>query len=171
MMKLNGIYPEAGKMFFVLFDVLAILGLWNLIRANYRNHIIKLYAYNPLFIYLTVRGSCESISMALMYWCLYFIFGHNGNSGLDNRLSRYVQIKTQSHFKLILGYCLYGLWVHIRVYPIVFLPLLFLNEYRICQKTSTSFFNKFILMGVSSGAVFSILLGLFYTLYGVKFIE
>lgn len=36
---------------------------------------IKMYAYNPLFIALTVRGSCESITLALMYGFWYYYFG------------------------------------------------------------------------------------------------
>jgi phosphatidylinositol glycan class M len=44
--------------------------------------VAKLYGYNPLFIYLTVRGSCESIAMALMYAFWYFYFGNNSSGNL-----------------------------------------------------------------------------------------
>ena len=95
MMIFNREVEWAGKIVFVLFDLVAIVGLWVLMKPQYQSAITKLYAYNPLFIYLTVRGSCESISMALMYWTCYFIFKHNGNSALENRLSRYTKISEE----------------------------------------------------------------------------
>lgn len=117
----------SGKIFFVFFDVLAIIGLWKLMKPQYRSGITKLYAYNPLFVYLTVRGSCESLSMALMYWCFYFIFRHNGNSGLENIFNKSIKIFERNSLSCMLGYILYGLWVHIRIYPIIFLPVLIIN--------------------------------------------
>lgn len=79
MMKFNHICEYAGKMIFVLFDVLALVGLFCINKPENRSSIMKLYAYNPLFIYLTVRGSCESIAVCLMIWCFYFIFADRGN--------------------------------------------------------------------------------------------
>lgn len=120
-----------GKIFFALFDVLAMLGLANLIKPQHRRVIVQLYSYNPLFIYLTVRGSCESISLALMFWTWFFIFGTNGNAILNNNSPKNIN-KENNQTQKIIGYCLYGLWVHFRVYPIIFLPLIMIHERQIC---------------------------------------
>jgi hypothetical protein len=60
---------------------------------NNANLILKLYSYNPLFIYLTVRGSIESITLALMYafWYYFFTGEINGNQScfqiITNKIS------------------------------------------------------------------------------------
>ena len=159
-----------GKAFFVLFDAISILGLWKLMKVQYRSAVAKLYGYNPLFIYLTVRGSCESINMCLMYWCFYFIFKQNGNSGLSNKLNKYLQIQSLPSHTLLFGYLLYGLWVHFRIYPIIFLPVLIAHQYHLCKKTSSSFLLAFMQLAFISGGTFLALLGIFYSLYGNKFI-
>jgi phosphatidylinositol glycan class M len=74
LMRFNHICQFSGKIAFVLFDVLAMIALVYMNRQSHKIAILKLYAYNPLFIYLTARGSCESISLALMFWSFYFIF-------------------------------------------------------------------------------------------------
>ena len=170
MMKWNSQVDWLGKVFLVLFDILSILGLWKLMKIQYRESIVKLYAYNPLFIYLTVRGSCESINMCLMYWCFYFIFQHNGNSALHNKLNKYIQIKPLPTFSLLLGYFLYGLWVHFRIYPIIFLPALLVHQYHMSKKTSQSFLLNFIQLALVSGAAFLTLFFIFFSLYGHQFI-
>ena len=70
-----------------------------------------------------------------MYWCFYFIFRQNGNCGLENRLTQFINISSGYGLKTILGYSLYGLWVHFRIYPIIFLPILIVNEYYLSKKT------------------------------------
>lgn len=73
-------HETIGKILFALFDTVAIALLWRIFagRQGQRavddaRRVAKLYAFNPLFIYITVRGSCESVSMALMYafWLLF----------------------------------------------------------------------------------------------------
>lgn len=112
--------PIAGKLIFVVFDIFAMLALGKMIKPQYRNILVNLYAFNPLFIELTVRGSCESITLALMFWSLYFIFGFNGNVNLKFNNT----LEGESRKNVYLGYILYGLWVHFRIYPIFFLPIL-----------------------------------------------
>ena len=54
----------AGKLFFVAFDALAMMALsmmyssrkWE--RGSFRQVVVALYGYNPLFVHLTIRGSC-----------------------------------------------------------------------------------------------------------------
>ena len=58
-MKFNDQYEYAGKIFLVLGDLAAICFLWAIFKGkNFQSAITKIYAYNPIFIYLTVRGSC-----------------------------------------------------------------------------------------------------------------
>ena len=100
MMRWNYTHHETiGKLSFVGFDVIAMVFLWGIIgkgltekdhnsadesteyskeelkQISRTNFITKLYGYNPLLIYLTVRGSCESISLAFMYMFWFFFFG------------------------------------------------------------------------------------------------
>jgi hypothetical protein len=91
------VHESIGKILFALFDVVAIGFLYGILsrynnpkfeKTSFHNasRAAKLYAYNPLFIYLTVRGSCESITLALMYAFWYYLFGGeaSGNqSGLQ----------------------------------------------------------------------------------------
>lgn len=74
MMAYNHIVDYAGKLFFVAFDVLAMVSLALIASRNHQGPIVALYSLNPMFIYLTVRGSCESITLALMFLCFYFVF-------------------------------------------------------------------------------------------------
>jgi len=87
MMSANySVHESIGKICLALFDFIAVGFLYaTLSRYNNKNFektslfnatfAAKLYAYNPLFIYLTVRGSCESISLALMYAFWYYLYG------------------------------------------------------------------------------------------------
>lgn len=88
LMSFNSVCEFAGKIFFICFDLIAMLGLSSLTKPHYRSVTLQLYSYNPLFIYLTARGSCESISLALMFWSWKFIFGTNGNSILGDSINR-----------------------------------------------------------------------------------
>ena len=90
-----------GKYVFVLFDAIAML----LISKIFRNSLAPLLCYglNPILIYITVRGSCESIGCCLMFLLVLF----------------------QQQKKLLLVGIVYGFWVHLRVYPSIFgLPFL-----------------------------------------------
>ena len=63
------LHQSIGKIIFAIFDCIAMLFLHKILQRhqsqankNYRLRsaavITKIYAYNPLFIYLTARGSC-----------------------------------------------------------------------------------------------------------------
>jgi phosphatidylinositol glycan class M len=77
-------HEAIGKVVFALFDAIAMGFLYLIVRRSDGNKktaeknailVVKMYAYNPLFIALTVRGSCESITLALMYGFWYYYFG------------------------------------------------------------------------------------------------
>lgn len=165
MMSFNHVMDYAGKIGFVLFDLLAMLGLAGLTRKSYRDTIVMLYGLNPMLIYLTVRGSCESISLALMFWSFGLIFSSNGSIIFDDILNKKMGITDNRKFAW-LGYVLYGLWVHFRVYPIVLLPLILIHEYKLCQRTNQKFVIKFIAISLLAGGTFLGLFAMFYLKYG-----
>jgi phosphatidylinositol glycan class M len=169
-MRFNHILPYAGKLTFVAFDILAMVALTLISRSKYRAPVLKLYSYNPLFIYLTVRGSCESISLALMYLTFYFVFGKNGNIVFESVLNKKARCEDLRRWSW-LGYMLYGLWVHMRVYPIILLPVILVHEYKLAEKAKASFFKKFVVISFFAGGTFTSLFLIFYYLYGYEFLQ
>lgn len=100
-----------------------------------------------------------------MFWCFGLIFSNNGSIIFDDILNKKVTITDNRKFAW-LGYVLYGIWVHFRVYPIIFLPLLLVHEYKLCERTKQKFIIKFITISVLSGGTFLGLLAMFYLKYG-----
>lgn len=92
---------------------------------------VRMYAFNPLFIALTVRGSCESITLALMYGFWYYYFGGDatGNQAGLHAINNKIETSQPNTTMKWVSYLIFGLWVHVRVYPIVLLPLLLVHEY------------------------------------------
>lgn len=68
-----------------------MIGFAVVTKKQYRTAVVSLYAINPLFIYLTVRGSCESVSVALMVWVFCFLFERNGNTVFDDAINKKVK--------------------------------------------------------------------------------
>lgn len=63
----------------------------------------------------------------------------------------------------IYAYVIYGVWVHLRIYPIIFLPLILLFEYRSCINQSYSkLTSNFVKMAIFAGGIFAFLLLAFY---------
>ena len=72
----------------------------------------------------------------------------------------------------IYAYIIYGLWVHFRIYPIIFLPLILIYEYRnYTNQTAQKLLSTFTKMALFAGGVFVILLVIFYALYGEDFLN
>jgi hypothetical protein len=76
--------------------------------------------------------------MALMYAFWYFMFGRrtSGNLVPEQIKSSKIEELQSNLMHKIYAYLIYGLWVHFRVYPIIFLPLILLYEYRSCSNQS-----------------------------------
>lgn len=130
----NLIYPEAGKILFAFFDVIiavlaaCILSMWlpppsssdlhsstshtssqhncHLTTLSTRSCVLYscLYLFSPLAVNISTRGSSDSVAVCLLYLLLYLL--------LTNRLYS--------------AGIAYGLVVHLRIYPIIFAPALFL---------------------------------------------
>lgn len=96
LLTINHLGFTAGKYLFVLFDALAML----LLKRIFRNGTAPLvwYSLNPILIYITIRGSCESIGCCLMFLLVL----------LDKRRA------------LLWAGVVFGFWVHLRVYPAIF---------------------------------------------------
>lgn len=106
---------------------------------------MKIYGFNPLFIYLTARGSIESINTVLYLLTYLLLKGKNNN---------------------VLAGIIFGVWVHFRVYPVIF-------GITILIYISNKFKNwgniwKF-LFGAALG--FLVLSALFYLMYGMEFLN
>ncbi len=66
---------------------------------------------------------------------------------------------------------IYGFWVHMRVYPIIFLPLLIFHQYEVKNKNWKATLKVFIQLGIGAGGIFISIAAIFYYIYGQKFIE
>lgn len=123
------------------FDVLAMFFVYKIFEhrgkddPNVKLKAAKLatyfYSLNPVLIYVTVRGSCEGITMALAsaFWYFYVGGDCHGNMSPVERLDRNVPERQPNQVKKYLSYAIFGLWVHFRVYPIIFVPMLIMHEY------------------------------------------
>lgn len=65
---------------------------------------------------------------------------------------------------------IYGLWVHLRVYPIILLPLILMHEYYAYGKSMTILIKQVVQIGLISGGVFIFLAFVFYLKYGYSFL-
>ena len=84
-----------------------------------------------MLIYLTVRGSCEGITMALAaaFWCFYIGGDSNGNMSPVEKIDKGISERQPCRIRKYISYAIFGLWVHFRVYPIIFVPMLIMHEY------------------------------------------
>ena len=71
-----------GKMLFSFIDLIATYFIYKIHASSSkpesqrRGYLFAfMYGFNPLFAYLTDRGSCESIQTTLMFAFWYFYFG------------------------------------------------------------------------------------------------
>jgi phosphatidylinositol glycan class M len=72
-------YQGFGKILLVIFDFIATYFAYHIFykpddkqKIFYARLIAILYSWNPIFFYITFRGSCESITISLMFAFWYF---------------------------------------------------------------------------------------------------
>ena len=169
-------HPAIGKLILALFDFLATALLYQVAarhpqpKTGVKNGKLsaKVYAYNPLFIYLTVRGSCESITMALMYGFLSLYWGGKayGNHPVIQMHANKVYEHQPCPWRRRASYALFGLLVHFRLFPIVLVPLLLMHQYHLAQRKKLVLIASLFELGVIAGGVFLALGAFFYSLYG-----
>ena len=106
---------------------------------------MKIYGFNPVFIYLTARGSIESINS--VYYLLSYLL-------LKNKKTNFI------------AGIVYGVWVHFRVYPVIFgisIIIYISNKFRNWGNISKFLFG--------AGVSFLAISALFYSMYGMEFLN
>jgi phosphatidylinositol glycan class M len=112
--------------------------------------------------------------MALMYafWYLYFGKSSSGNLIPSQLKDKQLEELQTNRLHKAIAYAVYGLWVHFRIYPIIFLPLILLYEYRNCKNQSIiTLIRNTVSIFLFAGGMFLILLWVFYQLYGEDFLD
>uniref|UniRef100_UPI0037E923D6 GPI mannosyltransferase 1 n=1 Tax=Semicossyphus pulcher TaxID=241346 RepID=UPI0037E923D6 len=161
-----------GKIVFIVCDVLSGLLIYRILRlrglsSEAARRVCSLWLLNPLPMGVSSRGNAESILAALVLGTLLCMEARH----------------------LTWAAILYGLSVHMKIYPITYaLPIIL--TLRTSQTTSEeenngwrrrcrrlmgfigSFLNRELLLFASvSGGVFCLLTGLFYYMYGWEFLH
>ena len=106
----NYIHPVCGKLLFCLCDGLMILILWRIFdtinTGNKDNtcRYVAFWAFNPLTVNLSTRGSNDNLISLLVFIAIYYL------------------LKKQ----YVLSGIFYGLSVHFKIYPIIYSIALYL---------------------------------------------
>ncbi|XP_074549745.1 GPI alpha-1,4-mannosyltransferase I, catalytic subunit [Halichoeres trimaculatus] len=157
-----------GKILFIVCDVLSGLLIHKVLRLRGLSSetalcVCALWLLNPLPIGVSSRGNAESILAALV-------------------LGTLLCMEAQ---QLTWAAILYGLSVHMKIYPITYALPIILNlrkstseedekgsGWRRLTQFIISFFNRELFLFASvSGGVFCLLTGLFYNMYGWEFLH
>jgi len=74
----NIVHPLAGKIIFVLLDVLMGIFMWSLIESQnvskkYTILYVAFWVYNPVTVGMSTRGSNDNIIATLVFATLYFL--------------------------------------------------------------------------------------------------
>jgi len=148
--------PNVGKLLFVLFDIFAGYLIYNIVKndveaqENRARLASCMWLYNPLVMNVSTRGSAESVIVALVLLTIH--------------------LYQQKVF--ILTGLMYGLAIHMKIYPIIYclslyLPLTNETGWRSLFQVTTPRLRL-----VTSTLVSLIILTLtFYHLYGDEFLE
>ena len=148
--------PNVGKLLFALFDVFAGYLIYTILRSGglcgeARARLSScLWLYNPLVMNVSTRGSAESVIVSLVLLT--------------------VHLYQQKVF--ILTGLVYGLAIHMKIYPIIFCLTLFLPLTKGSGWRSVFEVNTPRLRLVTSTILTLTLLTLgFYNMYGEEFLE
>lgn len=164
------LFMAFGKILFIVCDVLSGLLIYKILSLRGLNSetsccVSSLWLLNPLPMGVSSRGNAESILAALVLGTLLCIEAR----------------------RLTWAALLYGLSVHMKIYPVTYaLPIVLslrkqetstekhktTSKWRTLATFITSFLNKklFLFAGVSGG-VFCIFTALFYRMYGWEFLH
>lgn len=159
------VHPMFGKILFATMDILCALLIWKLLSLQIkREEFLKkiplvdaICLLNPQTIVLSTWGSSDIIVLFLVLLTLYLV------------LSK----------KYVLGGIMFGLSVHFKIYPFIYsIPLFFfinrthnlLKSWSYLLSPLSLFKKDRITFFLASALTFIGLGGLFYSLYGQKFI-
>lgn len=159
------VHPMFGKLLFCILDFSVILLIRKILHTQipykywvrYQNLLDLATAINPFVFILSVRGSNDVVVGFVVLMCLYLL------------IKRYY----------VIAGALYGLSVHLKIYPIIYgFPLiLFIDRQRGKANRMSVLLNplnwftprKLKFFGTSAVVFFSLLI-LFYKLYGYEFL-
>ena len=138
MLTPNGIFGRRfGKLLFVLFDILTGIIIRKLVGKQHQWKAYLLWDLNPFVINISTRGNSDSIT-AFMLVSLIFLLERG---------------------RLYSAAVLYGIAVHMRIFPVFFgLTLLLHLKWKIFE------------FGIFSFTIFMFLNLLFYNMYGFTFV-
>lgn len=164
------VHPVAGKLVFVLCDMVMGLVYWKLVDSELKSAYSKTYSkfifngaylFCPLIISMSTRGSNDNIVSMLVFIAIYFVLRR----------------------RYILAGFFYGLSVHFKIYPIIysFVFYFFIDMDRtmiakgqiwkaIVSKNKFFSRNRLIFTVVSS-CTFISFTALFYLIYGWEFLH
>ncbi|CAG9321016.1 unnamed protein product [Blepharisma stoltei] len=142
----NVLVPFFGKILFIVGDLVSGCFLIKLLKLENENPLWSAtLLLNPIAINVSTRGSSDSLTSVLLLGAIYFL-------------------KTN---KIELAGILYGLSVHLRIYPIIYC----LSFYLWIDKEKSSFFTyKRIKFTLISGGLFLALIAVFWKIYGWEFL-
>ncbi len=147
--------PIAGKIIASAFDVGVAYLIYKIVLLTYRNQkkalqCAQLWLYNPLPIIICTRGSIDSLSSFFVLLTLYYQLKEN----------------------YVASGALLGLSVHLRLYPIVFLPSFLITAGRLhAGHTLKLTYKAKLTLLVAFVASLAALTGMFYYVYGQKFVD
>ncbi|XKL61476.1 hypothetical protein PGB90_008533 [Kerria lacca] len=149
------VHPLVGKILCSIFDVYLAYCIYKIVLLIYLNQkkalqCAQLWIYNPLPIIICTRGNIDSFSSVFVLLTILYHLRQN----------------------YIASGALLGLCIHLRLYPVVFLLSLFITAGRFSTKDTFKLTYKSKLKLLTS-FVFSLtaLTGIFYYVYGFKFID
>lgn len=149
------VHPVFGKLAASVFDILIAYTIYKTVLLTYRVEkkalqCAQLWIYNPLPIIISTRGNLDSFSSLFVLLTLYF------------------QLKENYYA----SGALLGISAHLRLYPVIFALPLFVTAGRITSGFDLRKTYKEKLKFLSTfAATLAALTGVFYFIYGFKFIE
>lgn len=147
-----------GKFIFIVCDLLTgYLILINL-RSKFK-HLSLIWILNPMVITISTRGSSESILTSFILLTIHLLVSSQQKSNTNTNTN-------SNSFKLILSGLIFGICVHLKIYPFIYAPtfLLFLGP------ISPLINFKRLLFTLSSLISFIALTYWMYIIYGYEYI-
>lgn len=139
---------HAGKILFILFDLLTGYMIFNLlIQTTKQKKILlsSLWILNPIVVVISTRGNAEAVLCFLIIWFLY-----------------HLQKK-----QYILSGLIYGLSIHFKIYPIIYCLPISLFIYKI----ERNWISKLLTIGLATIISLSITTYSMFSIYKNEYLE
>jgi len=154
-------HPVYGKILFSALDLVAAGFLARWLRAHTYDRTIVWWGvasllFNPYIFTISTRGSSESVVVLILYGMLDALHFRSGGGG-----------------GIPVAACLFGLAVHIRLYPVIYIvPIMLSLGRKEGRRGLRCLTNKALVhLAVISGGVVLVLTMAFYLAYGFEFVH